>query len=40
MNKFGSTSDVSNLVVFLSSKLNQFSTGSLFYSDGGQTRSV
>ena len=40
MNKLGSPLDISNLVIFLSSSMNQFSTGSLFYSDGGQTRSI
>lgn len=40
LKKFGSPEDIANLVVFLSSEQNQFSTGSLFLSDGGQTRST
>ena len=40
LNKLGSPHDIANLVTFLSSSENKFSTGSLFYSDGGQTRSI
>jgi NAD(P)-dependent dehydrogenase (short-subunit alcohol dehydrogenase family) len=40
LNKLGSPLDIANLVTFLSSSENKFSTGSLFYSDGGQTRSI
>ena len=40
MQKLGSTDDIANLVLFLSSDLSNFTTGSIFISDGGQTRSL
>ena len=36
MQKLGSTDDIANLVLFLSSDLSNFTTGSIFISDGGQ----
>ena len=39
MQKLGSTDDIANLVL-LSSDLSNFTTGSIFISDGGQTRSL
>tara|TARA_B100000579_G_C22823318_1_gene851755 strand:+ start:862 stop:1620 length:759 start_codon:yes stop_codon:yes gene_type:complete len=40
MQRLGSTDDIANLVLFLSSDLSNFTTGSIFTSDGGQTRSL
>lgn len=39
LRKLGSPSDVSNLVVWLASDVASFVTGSIFTTDGGQTRS-
>ena len=39
LEKFGTPEDVANLVVWLSSDLSNFVTGSVMTSDGGQTRS-
>lgn len=39
LNKLGSTDDVANLVLWLSSDIANFVTGSIFTTDGGQTRS-
>jgi 3-oxoacyl-[acyl-carrier protein] reductase len=39
LNKFGTPDDISNLVIFLASDISNFITGSIFTSDGGQTRS-
>lgn len=38
LKKFGGTDDVTNLVLWLSSSLSSNVTGSIFTSDGGQTR--
>lgn len=38
MNRFGVVEEISNLVVFLSSKCSSFTTGSVITIDGGQTR--
>ena len=38
LKKFGSTDDIANLVLWLSSSLSKNITGSVFTSDGGQTR--
>jgi len=38
LKKLGSPSDVANLVVFLASDVASFVTGSIFTTDGGQTR--
>lgn len=40
LNRLGSSDDVANLVLFLSSPLSSNTTGSIWVSDGGQTRSV
>ena len=40
MQRLGSTDDIANLVLFLSSDLSNFTTGSIFTTDGGQTRSL
>ena len=39
LEKFGTPEDVANLVVWLSSDLSNFVTGSVVTTDGGQTRS-
>ena len=39
LEKFGTPEDVANLVVWLSSDLSNFVTGSVMTTDGGQTRS-
>lgn len=39
LRRFGSTKDVTNLVLWLSSPLSAFTTGSVYVSDGGQLRS-
>ena len=38
LNKFGTDEDISNLTIWLLSKKAAFVTGSIFVSDGGQTR--
>ena len=38
LNKFGTDEDISNLASWLLSKKAEFVTGSIFVSDGGQTR--
>jgi 3-oxoacyl-[acyl-carrier protein] reductase len=40
LKKLGTSSDVSNLVLFISSSLSVNITGSIFVSDGGQIRSI
>ena len=39
MERFGTTEEISNLVVFLCSEKSSFITGSTFIADGGQTKS-
>ena len=39
LEKFGSIEDVSNAVIWLSSKKSNFMSGTVIISDGGQTRS-
>ena len=40
LNKLGCSDDVANLVLFLSSPVSDYITGSIFVSDGGQTKSL
>ena len=40
LKKFGNVTDISNLVLFVSSSLSNNTTGSIWVSDGGQTRSI
>ncbi len=40
LNRFGSTKDVASLVLFLSSEMSSFVTGSIWKVDGGQTKSI
>ena len=39
MKKLGTPDDIANLAVWLSSDVSNFVTGSVFTTDGGQTRS-
>ena len=39
LNQFGSKEDISNLALFLASPLSNNTTGSIWISDGGQTKS-
>ena len=40
LKRFGKPKDISNFVVFLSSKFSSFATGEIFVIDGGQVRSL
>ena len=40
LNRLGTPEEIANFVIFLSSKLSDFATGSIFVVDGGQTRSI
>ena len=38
LNKFGTTKNIADIVLFLSSELSSFTTGANIIVDGGQTR--
>ena len=40
LKKLGNATDISNIVLFVSSSLSNYTTGSIWVSDGGQTRSI
>ena len=40
LKRFGNVTDISNLVLFVSSSLSNYTTGSIWISEGGQTRSI
>lgn len=40
LKRLGNVTDISNMVLFVSSSLSNYTTGSIWVSDGGQTRSI
>lgn len=40
LKRLGNVTDISNMVVFVSSSLSSYTTGSIWVSDGGQTKSI